>query len=40
MDANGIEAKLGRYGLNEALGLYSTLESPSATINDTGELSR
>lgn len=39
MDPNGIDVKLGRFGLNEALGLYSTTES-TTTTDDPGELSR
>lgn len=38
MDPNGIDVKLGRFGLNEALALYSKTEQ--TTIDDPGELSR
>lgn len=40
MDPNGIDQKLGRYGLNEALALYAPTEPTSAATDDPGELSR
>lgn len=40
MDPNGIDVKLSRFGLNEALALYATTESTSAARDEPGELSR